>query len=323
MINVAILGFGVVGGGVGKILQDGTINKKLGQEVNLTRILCRKTLPHPPFDTLATHNFDDILNDDQISIVVETIGGLNPAYDYTKRALEHGKSVITSNKELVATHGVELMALAKKLGVSYMFEASVGGGVPIIRPLVQCLAADEITQIMGILNGTTNYILTKMISDDKTFAEALSEAQAKGYAESDPTADVEGHDTCRKISILSSLCYGRQVDYKNIPTVGISNVSLDDIKAAMSRGSTIKLVGISKRNDDGTISAEVKPMELPSSHPLSGVDDVYNAILVTGSITGDVMFYGRGAGRYPTASAVIADIVDVVKNGNRNAPSWK
>lgn len=323
MINIAILGFGVVGSGVAEVIRTGAPSTRVGEEVAVKKILDLRTFPDSLEADKITADFESIVNDGDIKIVVETMGGTNPAYEFTKRSILSGKSVVTSNKELVANHGAELMKLARQNGVTYMFEASVGGGIPIIRPLVQCLAADEITEIMGILNGTTNYILSQMIHENKTFETALEEAQEKGYAERDPSADVDGHDTCRKIAILSSLCYGKNVDYKAISTEGITKVTLEQVEAAAQRDCVIKLVGHSKKMPDGSIFAEVKPMELHKSHPLAGIEDVFNGILVTGSVTGDVMFYGRGAGKLPTASAVIADVIDIIKNGGSNAPYWE
>jgi len=321
--NIAVLGFGTVGSGVVEVISAGGVSEKAGEEVYVKKILDIRTFDDSPFKDRITSDFESILNDDSITIVVETMGGCNPAYDFSKRCLLAGKSVVTSNKELVATHGVELMKIAREKGIAYMFEASVGGGIPVIRPIVQCLAADEITEIMGILNGTTNYILAQMINNGTPFAEALKEAQEKGYAEKDPTADIEGHDTRRKIAILSSLCFGKAVDDSQIPTEGITNVTLEDIAEAEKRGCVIKLIGHSKKNPDGSIFAEVKPMELPKENPLSGIEGVFNGILINGSVTGDVMFYGRGAGKKPTASAVIADVVDIIRNGNTNAPYWE
>ena len=323
MTNIAVLGFGIVGSGVVEVVNAGGVSVKAGQKVIIKKILDIRQFPDSPDKDKVTADFDSIINDKTISIVVETMGGCNPAYEYTKQSILAGKSVVTSNKELVATHGTELMKLARDHGVSYMFEASVGGGIPIIRPLIQCLAADEITEIMGILNGTTNYILSQMIHKGETFEAALADAQAKGYAERNPEADIEGQDTCRKIAILSSLCYGKEVDYKTIPTQGITKLTLDDIAAAEKRGCVIKLIGTSRKMEDGTIFAEVRPMELEKGHPLAGVEGVFNSILVKGSVTGDVMFYGRGAGKLPTASAVVADIVDIIRNGNNNAPFWE
>ncbi|MDD4690369.1 MAG: homoserine dehydrogenase [Eubacteriales bacterium] len=323
MANIAVLGFGIVGSGVVEVISAGGVSEKAGEDIYVKKILDIRTFDDSPFKDRITGDFESILNDDSITIVVETMGGCNPAYDFSKRCLMAGKSVVTSNKELVATHGVELMRIAREKGVAYMFEASVGGGIPVIRPIVQCLAADEITEVMGILNGTTNYILAQMINNGTPFDVALKEAQKKGYAEKDPTADIEGYDTRRKIAILSSLCFGKAVDDAAIPTEGITKVTLEDIDAAAKKGCVIKLIGHSKRNPDGSIFAEVKPMEIPKDNPLSGIDGVFNGILIKGDVTGDVMFYGRGAGKKPTASAVIADVVDIIRNGNTNAPYWQ
>ena len=306
-----------------EVISEGGVSEKAGKEIYVKKILDIRTFDDSPFKDRITSDFESILNDDTISIVVETMGGCNPAYDFSKRCLLAGKSVVTSNKELVATHGVELMKIAREKGIAYMFEASVGGGIPVIRPIVQGLAADEITEIMGILNGTTNYILAEMINKGTSFDDALKDAQQRGYAEKDPTADIEGYDTRRKIAILSSLCFGKAVDDSQIPTEGITKVTLDDIAEAEKRGCVIKLIGHSKKNADGTITAEVKPMELPKDNPLSGIEGVFNGILINGSVTGDVMFYGRGAGKKPTASAVVADVVDIIRNGNTNAPYWE
>ena len=250
--------------------------------------------------------------------MVETIGGARVAYDFTLRALKAGKSVVTSNKELVATHGYELLQLAREKGVSYLFEASVGGGIPILRPLTTCLAANELSQITGILNGTTNYILTRMIRAGLSFEQALKEAQANGYAEQDPTADVEGHDACRKICILAALAFGQHVSPDQVPTQGISGVTLADAAYAASAGYQIKLLGRALRRDNGKICAFVAPHLVPASNPLSGVEDVFNAISVTGNALGDAMFYGRGAGKLPTASAVVADVIDIAKDLKRD-----
>lgn len=245
------------------------------------------------------------------------MGGLKPAYEFTKRLLEKGKHVVTSNKELVAAHGAELLKIAKDKGINYLFEASVGGGIPIIRPLNQCLAANEISSVKGILNGTTNYILTKMFKEGTDFEKALADAQAKGYAERNPAADVEGHDACRKIAILSSLVYGKKVNYEKINTQGICDVSNTDVAYAEKINSVIKLIG-SAYIEDGKVYASVEPSILSNDHPLSGIEDVFNGILVNGNAIGDVMFYGRGAGKLPTASAVVADVIDSVRNLDRN-----
>ncbi len=316
MSKVAILGFGVVGSGVAEVLkQNGThIDEKVHAPVELKYILDVRDFPDSPFAPLVIHDFAIIEQDPEIDIVVETIGGAKIAREFTLRALEAGKSVITSNKELVAKHGFELMELAKKRNVSYLYEASVGGGIPIIRPLKQCLAANEITQICGILNGTTNYILTRMIRAGLSFDMALKEAQQNGYAEADPTADVEGHDACRKICILASLAFGKHIYPEQAPSEGIRGVSLADVAYAESCGRKIKLLGRAIRGDDGKIRAFVAPHLVNEANPLAGVEDVFNAITVKGNAIGDVMFYGRGAGKLPTASAVVADVMDAARN---------
>ena len=322
MINVAVLGFGTVGSGVVEIINNKDFSKKTGKDINVKKVLDIRTFEDSPYKDLITPDFDSILNDEEISIVVETMGGTNPAYDFTKRSLLAGKSVVTSNKELVATHGTELLSIAKEKGVCYMFEASVGGGIPIIRPLGNCLAANDINWIMGILNGTTNYILTKMINDGESFENALADAQAKGYAERNPAADVEGTDACRKIAILASLAFGKFVDSHKISTEGITNISLEDVKNAQSIGHSIKLIGQCKKVGD-EVFAKVSPVMLPPSNALSDVEGVFNGILVNGSATGDVMFYGKGAGKMPTASAVVADVIDIVGHKGLGAPYWE
>ena len=322
MINVAVLGFGTVGSGVVEIINNKDFSKKTGKDINVKKVLDIRTFEDSPYKDLITADFDSILNDDEISIVVETMGGTNPAYDFTKRSLLAGKSVVTSNKELVATHGTELLKIAKDKNVCYMFEASVGGGIPIIRPLGNCLAANDINWIMGILNGTTNYILTKMINDGDSFENALSDEQAKGYAERNPAADVEGTDACRKIAILASLAFGKFVNSREIPTEGITNISLEDVKNAESIGHSIKLIGQCKKVGD-EVFAKVSPVMLPPSNALSDVEGVFNGILVNGSATGDVMFYGKGAGKMPTASAVVADVIDIVGHNGLGAPYWE
>lgn len=314
MLNIAVLGYGVVGSGVVELIQqkNPVIKSRLGRGIKVKKILDIRDFPHDPNKDLITKDADEILKDESIKIVVETIGGTGFAYDITKRALKAGKSVVTSNKELVATHGPELLALAAENEVSYLFEASVGGGIPIIRPLYNCLAANDINSITGILNGTTNYILTAMNKQGKAFDDALKEAQSNGYAEADPTADVEGHDACRKIAILSSIAYNQFVDYRDIETEGITRIAPDDFHYANQLGGTIKLIGESRKVDGG-IYARVHPAILDANHPLSHVDDVFNAILVEGDAVGDAMFYGKGAGKLPTASAVVADILDIMK----------
>jgi len=315
MVNVAVLGYGIVGSGVLEVINknSSSISVRAGEEIKVKRILDVRDFPDDPYRHILTKNPDDIFNDDSIDIIVETIGGARIAYEFTKRAFKRGKHVVTSNKELVATHGPELLALAKENKVNYLFEASVGGGIPIIRPLNQCLAANEIHGITGILNGTTNYILSQMKREGKDFATALRGAQEKGYAEADPTADVEGHDACRKIAILSSIAYNQYVNYKDIYTEGISKLTLDDMVYAEAMNSVIKLIATSSRVED-RISARVSPAIISKEHPLATVEDVFNAIVVKGDAIGDAMFYGRGAGKLPTASAVVADIIDIVKH---------
>jgi len=305
-MNIAILGFGTVGSGVYEVAMQGR------KGINVKSILDVRDYSHHPASKLFVKSIDEILGDPSISVVVESIGGLSPAYQYTKSALECGKSVVTSNKELVAAHGPKLLELAARNGVSYLFEASVGGGVPIIRPLQQCLAANEITEIYGILNGTTNYILTKMIKEGESFETALAAAQKAGYAELNPAADVEGHDTCRKIAILSSLAFGKNVHCDTIPTKGITTITKDDVQAAESSGCVIKLIGHAKLVN-GEVQCKVEPMPIPKDSPLANVNDVFNGIMVHGEPVGDVMFYGRGAGKLPTASAILADVLCIAK----------
>ena len=320
MINVAILGFGTVGSGVAEVLttNSGVIEQRVGQKVNLKYILDVRDFSGSPYQDCFTKDFSVIENDPEVDIVVETIGGATVALDFTTRALKAGKSVVSSNKELVATHGYDLLQLAKEHGVSYLFEASVGGGIPILRPLTSCLAANQLNEVTGILNGTTNYILTRMIRAGLTFEQALKEAQDNGYAEKDPTADVEGHDACRKICILAALAFGEHVYPDQVPTQGIRGVSLADVAYADSCGYKIKLLGRARRQEDGKVCAFVAPHLVPGSNPLAGVEDVFNAIAINGNAIGDVMFYGRGAGKLPTASAVVADVVDIAKDVKRD-----
>ncbi len=320
MINVAILGFGTVGSGVAEVLtmNAASIEKKVGQAVNLKYILDVRDFPDSPYQGCFVKDFAVIENDPELDIVVETIGGARIALEFTQRALKAGKSVVSSNKELVATHGYDLHQLAKANGVSYLFEASVGGGIPILRPLVNCMAANEIQHVTGILNGTTNYILTRMIRAGLTFEQALQEAQANGYAEQDPTADVDGHDACRKICILAALSFGEHIYPEQVAAEGIRGVTLEDVAYADSCGCKIKLLGRAIRQDNGKVCAFVAPHLVQGSNPLSGVEDVFNAIAVNGNAVGDTMFYGRGAGKLPTASAVVADVVDIAKDLKRS-----
>ena len=316
MVNVAILGFGTVGSGVAEVLttNGGLIDGRVNNQLRLKYIVDVRDFPDSPYADLFVKDFAVLENDPELDIVVETIGGATIALDFTTRALKAGKSVVTSNKELVATHGYELLQLAREHGCSYLFEASVGGGIPILRPLSSCLAANELEQVTGILNGTTNYILTRMIRAGLTFDQALAEAQANGYAEKDPTADVDGHDACRKICILAALAFGRHVYPDQVPTQGIRGVTLEDVAYADSVGYKIKLLGRAIRQPEGKVCAFVAPHLVPGENPLAGVEDVFNAIAVTGNAIGDVMFYGRGAGKLPTASAVVADVIDIAKD---------
>lgn len=319
MINVAVLGYGTVGSGVVEVLttNSDSIAKRAGDSINIKYVLDLRDFPGDPIEKVLVHDFDTIINDDEIDIVIEAMGGTEPAYTFAKASLERGKSYCTSNKELVAKYGPELLALAKEKGKNFLFEASVGGGIPIIRPLNQSLTADEIMEITGILNGTTNFILTKMSKEGLTFDEVLKEAQELGYAEKNPAADVEGYDACRKIAILSSLAYGQHVDYEEIYTEGITKITDTDFKYAEKLGLTIKLFGKSKRVGD-KFYAMVAPFMIGSDNPLYSVNDVLNGILVKGNVIGDVMFYGAGAGKLPTASAVVADVVDAAKHIKTN-----
>lgn len=321
MINIAVLGHGVVGSGVVEVIEKNQeyIAKNAGDNIYVKRILDLRDFDVPYADKF-TKDYADILNDEEISIIVEAMGGINPSYDFAKAALRRGKSVVTSNKEMVAAKGAKLLKLARENNVNFYFEASVGGGIPIIRPLHSCLAANEISEIAGILNGTTNFILTKMIEEEMPFDEALKLAQSLGYAEKNPTADVDGHDACRKICILGSLAYGRHLYPENVPTEGIGSVTLEDVDYAESNGCVIKLIGrVKKVDEDGNVLCMVSPALLYKQSQLAGIRDVFNGILVRGNATGDVVFYGRGAGKLPTASAVVADVIDVAKEHGTNA----
>jgi len=325
MVNVAILGFGTVGSGVAEVLtmNRALIDRRTAQQVRLKYILDVRDFPDSPYKDCFVKDFSVIENDPEVDIVVETIGGATVALDFTRRALAAGKSVVSSNKELVATHGYDLLQLAKEKGVSYLFEASVGGGIPVLRPLTNCLAGNEIQQVCGILNGTTNYILTRMIRAGLSFEQALKEAQDNGYAERDPSADIEGHDACRKICILAALSFGSHVYPDQVPTQGITAITLADVDYANSCGYKIKLLGRALRMDSGKLCAYVAPHLVSGSNPLSGVEDVFNAITVTGNAVGDAMFYGRGAGKLPTASAVVGDIADIAKDvKTRKCNEW-
>ena len=319
MIKIAVMGHGVVGSGTVEVFYKNRENicKKCGTDVDIKYILDLRDFPSLPYSDKFTKSFDDIINDDEVKVVVEVMGGLNPAYDYVKRCLSSGKSVVTSNKELVAAHGAKLLKIAKENNINFLFEASVGGGIPIIRPLSQCLAANSIDEICGILNGTTNFILNKMINEGMSFEDALKLAQQLGYAERNPSADVDGFDTCRKICILASLAFGYHVYPDGIYTEGITNIKLEDVVYAKKLGYAVKLIGYSKRISDDKIFCATYPALIPFSNSLSTVDDVFNAIMVKGDATGDVMFYGKGAGKFPTASAVVADIIDACMHINR------
>ena len=316
MISLALMGHGVVGSGVAEILT--THKQKLfssiGEDTDLKYILDLRDFPDSPLCDRFTKDFEDIINDIDVRIVIETMGGLSPAYEFTKRCLKAGKSVVTSNKELVARHGAELLQIAKDNNANYLFEASVGGGIPILRPINQCLVANNVHEIAGILNGTTNFILTKMINDNMAFEDALKLAQDLGYAERNPEADVEGHDACRKICILASLAFGKHIYPDNVHTEGITKIILEDVEYAASWGGVIKLIGSCKPLSDGTMDIVVAPMFVPCSSQLANINDVFNGIMVRGDCTGDVVFYGKGAGKLPTASAVVADAVDCCKH---------
>ena len=318
MISIAILGHGVVGSGVAEVICNNAagIAAKAGDAIEVKRILDLRSFPDLPYADKFTTIFDDILNDADIRIVVETMGGLHPAYDFVKASLLAGKSVVTSNKELVAAKGDELLAIAKENNLNFLFEASVGGGIPIIRPLDQCLSANNILEVAGILNGTTNFMLTKMIDDGMSFDGALALAQELGYAERNPAADVEGHDACRKICILASLAYGKHVYPDEVHAEGITALTEADVKYAAACGGVIKLIGRAVRTADDRICCQVAPMILPKEHLLAGVNDVFNAVMVKGNNVGDVVFVGRGAGKLPTASAVVADVIDAAKHLN-------
>lgn len=324
MIKIAVMGYGTIGSGVVEVLNTNkeSIKNRVGEEIEVKYVLDLRDFPGDPIEKKIVHDYKEIANDAEIKIVVETMGGVEPAYTFVKTMLEAGKSVATSNKALVAEKGAELIALAKEKNVNFQFEASVGGGIPIIRPLNSCLTADEIEEITGILNGTTNYMMTKMSNEGLEFDDVLKDAQAKGYAEKDPTADVEGYDACRKIAILTSLVCGQQVDFEDIHTEGITKISATDIKYAKSMGKVIKLLATSKKVD-GSYSAMVAPQLLSKEHPLYSVNDVFNAVFVHGNVLGDAMFYGSGAGKLPTASAVVADVVDMAKHFGKNIPiAW-
>lgn len=315
MVKVAVLGYGTVGSGIVEVIKTNQdmVNKKAGDEIDVKYILDLRDFPGDPYENLVVHDVEIILNDPEVLVIAEAMGGVEPAYTFTKRALSAGKSVCTSNKELVAKHGAELIELASANKCNYMFEASVGGGIPIIRPLNASLTPERVDGITGILNGTTNYILTKMEKEGSDFDTVLKEAQDKGYAERNPEADVEGYDACRKIAILSSLIYGKNVNFEHIYTEGITKITTNDFAYAKKAGYTIKLLAMSKEVD-GKYFAMVTPCMINDQNPLYFVNDVFNGILVHGNTLGNTMYYGAGAGKLPTASAVVSDIIDCVKH---------
>ena len=320
MVNIAVLGYGTVGSGVVEVINTNheSINKRAGQEINVKYVLDLRDFPGDPVEKILVHDYEQIVNDPEVDIVVEVMGGVEPAYTFVKKALLAGKNVCTSNKALVADKGRELMDIAREKNINFLFEASCGGGIPIIRVINSSLTGDEIDEVTGILNGTTNYMLYKMSTEGCEFDTVLKEAQKKGYAEADPTADVEGYDACRKIAILSSLAYSEYFDYKDIYTEGITKITPEDMEYAAKLGRTIKLLGTSRRNADGTCYAMVAPFLIGRDSPLYSVNDVFNAVFVHGNMLGDAMFYGSGAGKLPTASAVVGDIVDAAKHLHTN-----
>lgn len=319
MVNIAVLGYGTVGSGVVEVIRTNQeiVNKKAGDQVNIKYVLDLREFEGDPIQKILVHDYEVILNDKDVKVVVEVMGGVEPAHTFVKQALENGKSVCTSNKEMVAKHGAELIQIAKENNVNFLYEASVGGGIPIIRPLISSLTCDDITEVSGILNGTTNYILTKMRDEGADFADVLREAQEKGYAERNPEADIEGYDACRKIAILTSLVCGQQVNYEDIHTEGITKITQEDFLYAKSLKGSIKLLGTYQRIE-GKVYVMVAPMIVSEKHPLYHVNDVFNAVFVHGNMLDDAMFYGRGAGKLPTASAVVSDVVDEVKHMGKN-----
>ena len=324
-MKVAVMGYGTIGSGVVEVLNVNrdVIAERAGEPLEVKKVLDLRDFAGDPVEKLIVHDYMDIVNDDEISLVVETMGGVEPAYTFVKAMLQAKKHVTTSNKALVADKGAELIRIARENKVNFMFEASVGGGIPIIRPLLSCLTGDVIEEITGIVNGTTNYMMTKMTAEGSDYDDVLKEAQALGYAEKDPTADVEGYDACRKIAILTSLISGSQVDYNDIPTEGISHITATDIKYAKKMGRAIKLLARSEKVGE-TYSARVAPYLLPKEHPLYSVNDVFNAIFVHGNMLGDGMFYGSGAGKLPTASAVVGDLVAMARHIDKNIHiTWK
>ena len=319
MVNIAVLGYGTVGSGVVEVINTNhkSINKRAGAEINVKYVLDLRDFPGDPVEKVLVHDYEIIANDPEVDIVVEVMGGIEPAYTFVKRALESGKSVCTSNKALVAKHGPELMEIASAKNINFLFEASCGGGIPIIRALNSSLTADEIDEITGILNGTTNYMMTKMFYEGAGYDDVLKEAQDNGFAERNPEADVEGYDACRKIAILASIISGKQVDFEDLYCEGITKVTVEDMQYAKVMGRTVKLLATCKRHGE-TLSAMVSPCLLSQDHPLFSVNGVFNSVFVHGNMLGDAMFYGSGAGKLPTASAVVGDVVEAVKNIGHN-----
>ncbi len=320
MINIAVLGYGTVGSGVVEVINTNhkSINKRAGEEIRIKYVLDLRDFPGDPVQEILVHDYETIIHDPEVEIIVEVMGGIEPAHTFVKRALMAGKSVCTSNKALVAKYGPELMEIAREKDINFLFEASCGGGIPIIRALNSSLTADEIDEITGILNGTTNYMLYKMSTEGCGFEAVLKEAQEKGYAEADPTADVEGYDACRKIAILSSLAYGKFLNYEDIYTEGITKITPEDMEYARELGMTIKLLATSRKIGEDSFYAMVAPFLIGQESPLYSVNDVFNGIFVHGNVLGDAMFYGSGAGKLPTASAVVADVVDEARHLHRN-----
>ena len=322
MINIAVLGYGTVGSGVVEVLNTNhdSISKRAGEEINIKYVLDLREFPGDPVEKILVHDYETIVNDPEVDIVVEVMGGTGAAYTFVKRALEAGKSVCTSNKALVAKYGPELMEIAKEKNINFLFEASCGGGIPVIRVLNSSLTADVVDEITGILNGTTNYMLYKMSTEGSDFADVLKEAQARGYAEADPTADIEGYDACRKIAILSSLAYGKFLNFEDIYTEGITKITPEDMEYAKAIGMHIKLLATSRMVGD-SYYAMVAPFMIDHENPLYGVNDVFNAVFIHSNMLGDSMYYGSGAGKLPTASAVVGDVVDAAKHLHKTIPT--
>lgn len=319
MVKIAVLGYGTVGSGVVEVIRTNQeiIGQRLGEKLEIKYVLDLRDFPGDPVQEIITHDFEDVVNDEEVKIVVEVMGGIEPAYTFVKRSLMAGKSVATSNKALVAKHGAELIRIAREKDVNFLYEASVGGGIPILRTLHSSLTGDVIEEIVGILNGTTNYMMTKMFYEGADYDEVLKEAQDNGFAERNPEADVEGYDACRKIAILSSIISGKQVDFEDIYCEGITKITVEDMQYAKVMGKTVKLLATCKR-DGESLSAMVCPCLLSQEHPLFGVNGVFNAVFVHGNMLGDAMFYGSGAGKLPTASAVVGDVIEAAKNPGRN-----